>query len=683
MKIKSIKISNILSFAYYENISDAPSINFEEGLNILIGQNGAGKSTALEVINFIFRRVILTQYTVNQDLYSRKAAATPNDIRNILQRNNNQSSYAGFRLEPNWSYQDKEQKIQVELVLDDIDAKNIDNILAHQAILESKAATYSFEAFQQVSTFPANPIITFDVTLNRTNNSFSHQFIGAVDGAAWNYLSFYNYFRELIELHNYENPASPIPQLFESFALIGSYRNYHNFTGAVSLSSQSAEQQIQNLKMAEYSRSANSAEQAEPMVFSLVRLLIASMHFGKFGDGHLAGEAERLANEQEFLGKINSKLALVDLKAEVKLVDKRSWQYSFSFVDTKRERILADINSLSAGQKAIIHLVFEAYGRGELKGGVVIIDEPEIHLHYQFQNEYLRVLEDINREQNCQYVLVTHSESLINSKTIGKVRRFALDKNGNSTVRSPSITEDQKGLVKILDNTRSIYAFFAKKVVLVEGDSDRYLIRAIFQELHPELNQELAVLDIGGKGNYKRWRAFFELFGLEVYYIGDFDNVFTLELNDGKIVGREEKDAIENTLKQDKLNNISERQKQDFATAFSALNLDPDKLIRPNRSLWKPVLDQFINLSKVSNTEIVRKVRENFLDIDAQIATKYTENVFILKAGAIEEYIGGAHADLNHISQFCENELAAWIRKDEPGPIEIRSIIEIIATGAA
>jgi len=680
MKINYIKISNILSFAHYENIDEAPCINFEEGLNIIIGQNGAGKSTALEIINFIFRRIILAQFTINQDIYTRRAAAAPHEIKSILQRNNNNSSFVGFRLEPNWSSQDKEQKIRIELILDDIDARNIEIIRSHQDILQNKAAIYSNESFQQLINLPENPKITFDVTLNRVNNQFSHQFIGEANGTTWNYLTFYNYFRELIELHNFENPSSPIPQLFESFALIGSYRNYHNFTSAVSLSTQSVEQQIVNIKAADYNRSANAAEQAEPTIFSLVRLLIARMHFEKFGDGLLAVDAERLANEQEFLEKINAKLALVDLRAEVKLVDKRTWQYSFSFFDTKRGRTLIDINSLSAGQKAIIHLVFEAYGRGELKGGVVIIDEPEIHLHYQFQSEYLRVLEDINREQNCQYILVTHSESLINSKTIGKVRRFALDKYGNSIIMSPTVADDQRGLVKILDNTRSIHAFFARKVILVEGDSDRYLIRAILHELYPRLNQEIAVLDIGGKGNYRKWRDFFNSFGLEVYYIGDFDNVLTLDFEGGRIIGKAEKDAMEDGIKQDKLDDISERQKHDFAQSFSILDADPDKLIRPKRALWKPVLDQFVNFAKVSNAEIVKKVRETYRNIDEKINEKYAENVFILKAGAIEEYIGGAHSDLNHIVEFCESELGLWILKDEEEPKEIRLIIETIAT---
>lgn len=76
MKIKELLVSNVLSFQHFGNIDDAPKIIFGGDLNILIGENGSGKSTALEVINFIFKRVLFTQFNVNQDLYYKKEQIT-------------------------------------------------------------------------------------------------------------------------------------------------------------------------------------------------------------------------------------------------------------------------------------------------------------------------------------------------------------------------------------------------------------------------------------------------------------------------------------------------------------------------------------------------------------------------------------------------------------------------------
>jgi len=59
MKIKSIKISNALSFEYKANIDECEEIAFDEKLNFLIGPNGSGKSNFLEIISEIFKKAIL------------------------------------------------------------------------------------------------------------------------------------------------------------------------------------------------------------------------------------------------------------------------------------------------------------------------------------------------------------------------------------------------------------------------------------------------------------------------------------------------------------------------------------------------------------------------------------------------------------------------------------------------
>lgn len=681
MKIHSLQISNVLSFAHYDNILDAPMVKFEEGLNILIGQNGAGKSTVLEVINFVFKRVVLAEFQRNQDLYERRSSVQQQDVRQVITRRNDQQAltYGGFRLEPNWNSPDKPQRIMVQIALDDIDAANMEILRVHASKLGRVAGLYSHEGITEEIPPPSEEIITLDITLNRVNNSFYTSFSPNEANPAVQYLVKYNLFRELIDFHNIENQDDLIPPLFESFSLIGSYRNYHNFTPSVSLQSQSAALQIQALKGNEFIKSTNASEQAEPAIFTLVRLRLAEKHYSQFGDTMVREDAEQHANEQEFLRKINEKLALVNLRIEVSLTEKRTWSYAFAFVDTKREKTLTDLNSLSAGQKAIIHLVFEAYGRGELRGGVVVIDEPEIHLHYQFQHEYLRIIEDINREQKCQYILVTHSEALINSKTIGKVKRLALDGKNCSQVMSPTIHEDQKGLVKILDNTRSTYAFFAKKAVLVEGDTDRYFFKAVFQELKPELGQEIAILDIGGKGNYPRWKSFFESFGLTSYYVGDFDNVFSLAFPEGRIVAKEVKAAAELALKQEKLDNLPPQQRQAFATACATLASAQDYATAPKLARWKPVIDQFVNFVRLSNAETVARIRANAPDIDVKIEAKYASKVFILKAGAIEEYVGGPHGDLNGMVTFCESGLKAWLSSGSPHVQEVIQIVEMIS----
>jgi len=677
MKIEYIQISNILSFKYYPDVNLAPKILFEDGLNILIGQNGSGKSTVLEVLNFIFKKLIFFPYTTDLDAYSQKTLLTEaHQKKQILQPyvnpRNRTINYDGFRLDPNWDTTANDQKILIKVRLDDIDKGNLNYLESSKHLLTPIADTYSTLGALNFSY--KKDAFQIEITLNKTNKSF----IYSSDGdEGLQYLIKYNYYRELIDIYNQENTTSQISQLQESFTLIGGYRNYNAFTQTVSLSNE-AVKQIQGFRNTEAGKSTNATDAAEPAVFNLVRLRIADIHQNLVFTDKNEEQATEIANQEPFLAAINKKLSLINLKVRIKLERRGSWTYSFNFHDTKTERILTDINSLSAGQKSIIHLIFESYGRGDLKGGVVIIDEPEIHLHYQFQYEYLRIIEQLNFEQKCQYILVTHSEALISSATIDKVKRFTLDENRYTLVKSPSIKTDQKTLIKILDNTRSTYAFFAKKVVLVEGDTDRYFFKSVFQELKPELNQEIAILDIGGKGGYKQWKEFFTGFGLEVYFIGDFDNVFSMDLPGGMISSEAEQAKIRNALKQKRLNDLTTEQKVGLNSHYSELIKDTDFLGKPQLIFWQPLIDYFGNLSKIDRSEVVTELKLQKTDINTKIEAQYANNIFILKKGVLENYLGVSSKSLSIIVPFCE-KIKTWLSNTSPYTVEITDIVNKIA----
>ena len=600
MKIKELKISNILSFKHYADISDATKIVFDDNLNIFIGENGAGKSTALEVINFIFKRVLFTQFNTNQDLYSRKSTLTLADKKQILSPANNQS-FSGFRLEPNWNTETDSQKILLVIELDEVDTANINHLIANTDKLNSLISLYTNHS--ATPNTASQNIYTIEVTLNNNDKTFSVNISPNNSDPGYLYLVNYNFYKELINFYNFENPQAQIAPLYESFTLIGGYRNYHSFNPAVSLQGSSAAQQIQQIRTQEYSKSLNANEQSEPAIFNLVRLRVAGKHYEIYGEESKGVDCEKEANDQVFLSRINEKLKLVNLEVKIQFTDKQKWGYSFQFYDLKRKKPLNDINSLSAGQKAIIHLVFEAYGRGDLKGGLVIIDEPEIHLHYQFQNEYLHVIDEINKDQNCQYVLVTHSESLINSITIHKVKRFALDDDNYTVIKAPSLSTNQKTLIKILDNTRSTYAFFAKKVLLVEGEIDRYFFKALLQEINSSLNQEIAILDIMGKPNYSEWKTFFEEFGLTVYFIGDLDSAFGF--------------------------------------------------LYPTETAYK-----------LNSQEIINGFKCTHPNLNTEIEQKYQDKVYILKDGDLEYYLGIHNKGLPETIKFCDESLKNYLQDD-------------------
>lgn len=602
MKIKSLQISNVLIFKYIENIENAEKIIFDKNFNILIGQNGAGKSTVLEVINFIFRRVLFIPYNKNQDLYNQKSSINFDQKKTILAKINDVQYYRDFRLDRNYDFEDKSQKIRIIIEIDDIDRENIKLLQENKKKLTTVLDTYSAEQMFSDGDFKSEYQI--DIELDSSSETYK---VDTIQDLGFTYLTAYNLYKELIKIYNDENKSNQIEDLAESFALIGSYRNYNTYTAHVSLGGgNTASKQIQQVKTSEYSKSTNASESSEPAIFSLVRLRMAETSYNLIVTKKDQKECELAANNLDFIRSINEKLEIVNLKVEIKLVNCSSWDFTFSFVDTKRNRAINNMNALSAGQKAITHLVFESYGRGDLKGGLVIIDEPEIHLHYQFQNEYIRVIEKLNIEQGCQYILVTHSESLINSETVNNVTRFSLDEEGYTKINQPNITTTQKWLVKILDNKRSTHAFFGSKVILVEGEDDRYFFRAFLNEIEKKFKkgiaQDITVLDINGKDNFKEWRRLFKSFGLEVFSILDLDAAYAFYPSEAR----------------QKINKIS-------------------------------LVSQFLK----DHPDVVNKIED-----------EYKNGKFILREGDLEIYLN-INKGLDKVISFCHNDLKKFISNND------------------
>lgn len=404
--------------------------------------------------------------------------------------------------------------------------------------------------------------------------------------------------------------------------MLSAFRNYNTFSLQTSLQSNPVSQ-LREIRRDSSYRSNHDQSGSEPAIFNIVKLKLGEEYLNFLKGKKDIDEAKDSVNNLNMVNDINEKLELLNLKFYIELTDLRTWSYEFRFYDTKNERNLGDINSLSAGQKSIMHLIFEAYGRDDVNGGLVIIDEPEIHLHYQFQFEYLKILENLADEQDVQYIIVTHSEGFISNKTIEYVKRFSLNEERNSVVCAPNIREDQRKLIEILNNTQAARVLFLDKVLLVEGQDDEYFFRAAIKILHQEASQYITVYGVNGERSIFSFKSFFESFGLKVYFIKDLDTT-----------------------------------KTDFYRGF-----------------YK---SQNKSLPPVKTDKQIIAYRNEHPDLDEQIELRYSSDAFYLKKGAIEQYTGKPK-NIEHVIDFCENEMDSFLNGDDDKAEEIRKIIEIIA----
>ena len=624
MRVNYLQLSNILSFKYEEDINSAFKIEFNPDLNIIIGENGSGKSTVLEAMNFVFTRVlfkrITNRYSSHRSYYT--------DRKNTLQIDDNYSNRTlGLRLQPNWRSEEQQQRVRVSIKLDSIDRANIDHIVDNYSRIKKTLDNYSIIPMPEFFALDSDMDIEIDITFKQAkydeDNTYESYYSDSVPGYIKFYLEHYHAINEAITVYNEDN-TDRIAPLGSTFSILSAFRDYSNYNSQIHLynGDDSSGDTLQNVKDRLIPYSINEHSSGMPAIFDFIKLKLGEDHFKLVKEGKNINDATAIINGSSMIKKINEKLRILNLQLSVKPVNIRRWSYEFRFKDTKNNRELGDINSLSAGQKSIIHLIFEAYGRDDVKGGLVVIDEPEIHLHYQFQSKYLKILEDLAREQKIQCILVTHSEGFINDNTIKYIKRFSLNEERNSVMYVPEITEDQKGLIKILNNTQAARVLFLNKVLLVEGQDDEYFFRDVIKRLQPDLSQNINIYGVGGKDNISSvnslsFKDFFESFGLKVYFIKDLDATG--------------KDIYENkeqrSLKTDEENN---------------------------------------------------RYREEHLDVDEKIESRYPFGEFYLKKGAIEQYTE-KQKGIEHVINFCENEMDNFLKSDDEKAKEICKIIGLIA----
>lgn len=158
------------------------------------------------------------------------------------------------------------------------------------------------------------------------------------------------------------------------------------------------------------------------------------------------------------------------------------------------------------------------------KSSYFIFEEPELYLHPQAQKSLLYSLENLSL--NSQVVLCTHSSSLISLekyKSIAIVRKDNETKETNITQYQEEILEEDEKknfqLVSWINQDRA-ELFFAKKVILLEGATEKTVIPYIAKKLGI-FKYEYTLIDCGSKNNIPSYVKLLETF--KIPYIAVYD----------------------------------------------------------------------------------------------------------------------------------------------------------------
>lgn len=158
---------------------------------------------------------------------------------------------------------------------------------------------------------------------------------------------------------------------------------------------------------------------------------------------------------------------------------------------------------------------------------LVMIDEPEIHLHPAMVKKLLWAMQN---SQSGQIFFTTHSPLFITPMTLSQLVRVTKDEQGTRIFTISAEQYDQQRLLSEL-NADNLEMFFADQVVLVEGVSDRLLLRGLIDKFY-QGDKDIKVVQTHGKGNIKTYLYLLKIFNLPFSIVLDRDSLVTNHLRE-------------------------------------------------------------------------------------------------------------------------------------------------------
>ena len=197
----------------------------------------------------------------------------------------------------------------------------------------------------------------------------------------------------------------------------------------------------------------------------------------------------------------------------------------------------------SVREREIVHFLLAMFALN-VKDGVVIVDEPELHLHPRWQRIFLGLFRDIAPTRNNQFLIATHSPVFVTPDTINSITRVYKVGGGGSThiaLRDVTLPE-KKSLVRMINSQNNERVFFADKAVLVEGISDRLVLASILDAASVRFsnNEAIEILEVGGKGGFAEYRALLDALKTPSFIVADQDYLREIGSQDIRALFRSE-----------------------------------------------------------------------------------------------------------------------------------------------
>ena len=211
----------------------------------------------------------------------------------------------------------------------------------------------------------------------------------------------------------------------------------------------------------------------------------------------------------------------------------------FHFCDESGQSL--PFNALSSGEQEVIKVLFDV-ARKEIRHSVIIVDEPELHLHPTLAFKLIETLKSIGDHTN-QFIFLTHSSDLISTYySTGDV--YFIDQSNehdNQAHRLSDLSCQHHQVAELIGQNLGLFAV-GKKIVFVEGE-DSSIDRLTYQKIAQAVDPEIKVIPSGSVLNILALNNIEEqirksIFGIDLYMIRDRDGLSQTQVTKLEANGR-------------------------------------------------------------------------------------------------------------------------------------------------